>query len=1035
LRTLCLLVLPINASSVINIGLIYANTTIPKAPEFLKAGLYDVTGTQPFHNHRFRLLPITSMGCFKNKYKSNDAAIIAEMYYKNDLQMLFGPACDSGDSNLGLILALFLDLNIIGRLTKEWNILQFSFGNEHFDNDHSSVVQTSTISTLNAAFNLVAFFKIMSWDKVVLIWSVIAFDDEYTTKLKIANIRTVFKLNGISLLNDIHVNTSDTTRSLVDVLMEIKNTSRIWIPIFGYYLHDYIEFLAAVKQLSLDPTVYVTVLLDFVLVNNYYSSRNLSIIRRNIPADANDLTIILYTQLYESGWLYSTILRNTLQTSQNFSQFKGLESIIDTVKNSHFLGPFGTIWLNQYTVRLTPFQVKYVEVFQEEPVGIADLFLTQECGQDKTRKKGANGRCITLTGKITNYNTTITKHFPVDMPLCGFEGEMCDYTGKSGETSQMPWAIPYQLLKFVNIEASSMMSVQSLQQQMESKIKLKDLLRSREFAMTEFGAVIVEPYALKAGLFFDNSDVALLHQMKQLVHDNINQFVGICLDKRTEFYAIWNHCFRGTLADLMFFNATTSAKNKLSSDNEIGPAFQENFKRAFVRDIIRGLEFLHSSTIGYHGSLTPSQCLIDSRWILKLSGFGLSKLLYKWRIKGSISAKNGMWLISNSDLHYYSPEMRRFLKNMSKGSITFNAKQARAADIYAFGIILYEIVFHRKLIILDDNHYDIETVNEDTLSIFCESVEALIPPYPSIPGNIEVHPDLLGLMHKCWSGIIDQRPEATLARKITDATLKISGSLVDQMIKNLEQYTNNLEKLVKERTQQLEEAQEHAERLLLELLPKSVADELKVSRRVDPKNYKSATVMYSDVVGFTSLCSDSLPMEVVTLLSGVFQKFDIIISQHQCYKVETIGDAYMVTSGVPITSRHNHVRDIASVAIIMRDFLSEYEIPHRPGQKLHCRWGFNTGPVFAGVVGLNAPRYCVFGQTVTLAAKMENSGLPDKIQISLKSYQLLTARYPEFKCSPRGGVRIDGIGTLLTYWLDDCEELLASSRSVIGSDR
>uniref|UniRef100_A0AAF5PLC8 guanylate cyclase n=1 Tax=Wuchereria bancrofti TaxID=6293 RepID=A0AAF5PLC8_WUCBA len=861
------------------------------------------------------------MGCFKNKYKSNDAAIIAEMYYKNDLQMLFGPACDS-------------DLNIVGRLTKEWNILQFSFGNEHFDNDHSSVVQTSTISTLNAAFNLVAFFKIMSWDKVVLIWSVIAFDDEYTTKLKIANIRTVFKLNGISLLNDIHVNTSDTTRSLVDVLMEIKNTSRIWIPIFGYYLHDYIEFLAAVKQLSLDPTVYVTVLLDFV-----YSSRNLSIYK---------LTIILYTQLYESGWLYSTVLRNTLQTSQNFSQFKGLESLTDTVKSSYFLGPFGTIWLNQYTVRLTPFQAKYVEVFQEEP----------ECDKDETRKKGANGCCITLIGEITSYNTTITKHFPVDMPLYGFEGEL-----KSGETSQMPWAIPpYQLLKFVNMYYCNYFYSSKW---IKGKI---ELLRSREFAMTEFGAVIVEPYALKAGLFFDNSDVALLHQMKQLVHDNINQFVGICLDKRTDFYAIWNHCFRGTLADLMFFNATTSAKNKLSSDNEIGPAFQENFKRAFVRDIIRGLEFLHSSTIGYHGSLTPSQCLIDSRWILKLSGF------------------------------------------------------ARAADIYAFGIILYEIVFHRKLIILDDNHYDIEIVNEDTLSIFCESVEALIPPYPSIPGNIEVHPDLLGLMHKCWSGIIDQRPEATLARKITDATLKISGSLVDQMIKNLEQYTNNLEKLVKERTQQLEQAQEHAERLLLELLPKSVADELKVSRRVDPKNYKSATVMYSDVVGFTSLCSDSLPMEVVTLLSGVFQKFDIIISQHQCYKhcfcLHTcnfpLGGnnyAYMVTSGVPITSRHNH-------------FLSEYKIPHRPGQKLHCRWGFSTGSLFAGVVGLNAPRCCVFGQ----------AWLPDKIQICLKSYQLLTARYPEFNCSPRGGIRIDGIGTLLTYWLDDCEELLASIRSVIGSD-
>uniref|UniRef100_A0A1I7VPC4 ANF_receptor domain-containing protein n=1 Tax=Loa loa TaxID=7209 RepID=A0A1I7VPC4_LOALO len=347
LQTLCILVSLINASPVINIGLIYANTTIPKAPDFLQAGLHDVSGAQPSQEYQFRLLPVPSMGCFKSKYKSNDAAIIAEMYYENGLQMLFGPACDS-------------DLNIVGRLTKEWNILQFNFRNEYFDNDRSSVVQTSTISSLNAAFNLVAFFKIMSWDKVVLIWSVIAFDDENTTKLKIANIRTIFKLNGISLLSDIRVNTTDVTRPLVDVLMGIKNTSRIWIPIFGYYLHDYIEFLEAVKQLSLDPTVYVIVLLDFFvlgefkppwilpnnginetmkfyfdgtiiasflndlfklveevlnklfgflqrsllnlfyllyyllqLINNYYSSHNLSIIKRNIPAGSNDVNFFL----------------------------------------------------------------------------------------------------------------------------------------------------------------------------------------------------------------------------------------------------------------------------------------------------------------------------------------------------------------------------------------------------------------------------------------------------------------------------------------------------------------------------------------------------------------------------------------------------------------------------------------------------------------------------------------------------------------------------------------------------------------------
>uniref|UniRef100_A0A0R3RLB9 guanylate cyclase n=1 Tax=Elaeophora elaphi TaxID=1147741 RepID=A0A0R3RLB9_9BILA len=730
-------------------------------------------------------------------------------------------------------------------------------------------------------------------------------------------VTTIFHTNTLVLLE-----ADESDLNVSSWKFQIFKCFSVWIPIFGYYLHDYIEFLAAVKQLSLDPTVYVTVLLDFFVLDEFkppwiLPNNSINETMKFYFDETIILTIVLYTQIYESGWLYSTILRNTSQLSQNSTGLKGLESLIDRLKSNRFTGPFGPIWLNQHTVRLTPFQAKYVEVFQEEPVGIAELFLTEEC--DLTGEKRANERCITLTGEIINYNTTITKHFPVDMPLCGFKGELCDHTGKSGETSRMPWSIPHQFLKFVNIESSSMVSMQSTHQQVESKVRLKDLFRSREFAMTELGAVIVEPYVLKAGLFFDNTDVALLHQMKQLVHDNINQFVGICFDKRTEFYAIWNYCFRGTLADLMFSNPTNHQINKPHSDNENGQTFQENFKRAFVRDIIRGLEFLHASAVGYHGSLTPSQCLIDSRWILKLSGFGLSKLLYKWSMKGSIGVKKGIWLISNSDLHYYSPEMRRLLKSMSKETVTFNTKQAQAADIYAFGIILYEIVFHRKSITLDDNRYDTDRTNIDRLSIFCESVEALIPPYPAIPEHIEVHPDLLELMKKCWSGTIDHRPDATLARKITDATLKISGSLVDQMIKNLEQYTNNLENLVKERTRQLEQAQEHAERLLLELLPKSVADELKISRRVDPKNYKSATVMYSDVVGFTSLCSDSLPMEVVTLLSGVFQKFDRIISEHQCYKVETIGDAYMVTSGVPITSRHNHVRDIASVAIMMRD--------------------------------------------------------------------------------------------------------------------
>lgn len=124
-----------------------------------------------------------------------------------------------------------------------------------------------------------------------------------------------------------------------------------------------------------------------------------------------------------------------------------------------------------------------------------------------------------------------------------------------------------------------------------------------------------------------------------------------------------------------------------------------------------------------------------------------------------------------------------------------------------------------------------------------------------------------------------------MARKITDATLKMTGSLVDQMLRNMESYTMDLEGLVKQRTAQLEEAQQKADGLLAEMLPKSIADDLKRGKPVEAKHYKSVTIMYSDIVGFTSLCSESLPMEVVALLSQLFDKFDSIITMHDGFKV------------------------------------------------------------------------------------------------------------------------------------------------------
>ncbi|EPB77068.1 adenylate/guanylate cyclase catalytic domain protein [Ancylostoma ceylanicum] len=241
-------------------------------------------------------------------------------------------------------------------------------------------------------------------------------------------------------------------------------------------------------------------------------------------------------------------------------------------------------------------------------------------------------------------------------------------------------------------------------------------------------------------------------------------------------------------------------------------------------------------------------------------------------------------------------------------------------------------------------------------------------PRPSIQKDKQLHPDLIALLQDCWHDAPDARPSIRRVRLSTESIMKTKGSLVDSMTRMMEEYANNLEKLVSERTGMLEAATVRADKLLSQLLPKFVANELKNGRPVPPKMYQSATVLFTDVVGFTTLCSTSSPLEVaqvVNLLNSVYSGFDEIINKHDGYKVETIGDAYLVVSGIPEENGKRHVSNIADITLDILEFLVTYRIPHRKSEKLRIRLGFHTGAVAAAVVGLNAPRYCLFGDTVS----------------------------------------------------------------------
>ncbi|KTG47660.1 hypothetical protein cypCar_00002058 [Cyprinus carpio] len=389
------------------------------------------------------------------------------------------------------------------------------------------------------------------------------------------------------------------------------------------------------------------------------------------------------------------------------------------------------------------------------------------------------------------------------------------------------------------------------------------------------------------------------------------------------------------------------------------------------RGSLQGMVFLHNSVIVSHGNLKSSNCVVDSRFVLKITDYGLE----------SFHKENNL-----EDMHalyarklWTAPELLRADNPPVCGT--------QKGDVYSFGIILQELALLKGVFYLEGPCLSPKEIIERVVEGRWPYLRPLLCP--------QSHSDELGqLMQRCWSEDVNERPDFNQIKVLLRKNNRGYGSnILDNLLSRMEQYANNLEELVEERTQAYHEEKRKAEALLYQILPHSVAEQLKRGELVQAEAFDSVTIYFSDIVGFTALSAESTPMQV-----------------------ETIGDAYMVVSGLPVRNGKLHAREIARMSLALLEAVHSFQIRHRPDQQLRLRIGIHSGPVCAGVVGLKMPRYCLFGDTVNTASRMESNGEALKIHVS-EATRAVLQEFNCFQLELRGDVEMKGKGRMRTYWL------------------
>ena len=257
--------------------------------------------------------------------------------------------------------------------------------------------------------------------------------------------------------------------------------------------------------------------------------------------------------------------------------------------------------------------------------------------------------------------------------------------------------------------------------------------------------------------------------------------------------------------------------------------------------------------------------------------------------------------------------------------------------------------------------------------------------------------------------LIEQLEENQVLQTKVNRELEIK---VSERVKQISEQTKEIERQKKS----LQVEMDRSDRLLLNILPKEIAEELKLNGHATPKFYEQVSILFADIEGFSTMVEEITPNDLVKDLDYCFSGFDYITSRHNLEKIKTIGDAYMCVAGLPVASP-NHAVDAVNAGLEMVEFINKWkdQNPVLGREGLLIRIGIHTGSVISGVVGKKKFQYDIWGNAVNLASRMESAGGPGKVNISESTYEMVK---DYFDFEPRGKINIKNMGEMDMYFVN-----------------